>query len=128
MDSEGYNLKSFVRNVRAKLGITQEQLADKLVCTKGNISAWEKGRHQPSYNQLCKMSEMSGIPLPHESRGAEKIKEIIGIDIEKLDIDQVEIILAAISVPKENRHQLKRIVKTFTDSDSDGGKQGSGGE
>lgn len=32
--------------------------------TKGNVSAWENGRHEPSWSQILKINELSGFPLP----------------------------------------------------------------
>lgn len=44
--------------------ISQEQFGQLLGRTKGNVSAWEKGRHEPSYEQLRQISKRSGVPLP----------------------------------------------------------------
>lgn len=32
--------------------------------TKGNVSAWENGRHEPGWSQIIKISDLSGYPLP----------------------------------------------------------------
>lgn len=66
MDENLIDIPSFVKKVREKLDMKQPKFAEFMGCTKGNVSAWEKGRHQPSYLQLLKMSEISGVPLPHE--------------------------------------------------------------
>lgn len=65
-------LNEWIRAARKKAELTQERLGELLGVTKGNISAWEKGRHEPSYAQLQRVSEISGMPLPavdqkHES-------------------------------------------------------------
>ncbi len=54
----------FVKTVRSKLDKTQEEFAEIYNCTKGNVSAWENGRHEPAYALLRDMTERSGIPLP----------------------------------------------------------------
>jgi transcriptional regulator with XRE-family HTH domain len=57
-------LKDWIRVARKAAKLTQEQLGEKLGMTKGNVSAWENGRHEPSYAQLQQISEISGEPLP----------------------------------------------------------------
>ena len=54
----------FVIGVRKALTWTQEQLAEEFGKSKGNISAWENNRHNPSLAQMQRMSLLSGIPLP----------------------------------------------------------------
>lgn len=54
----------FAREARSSLCVTQDQLAEILGCTKGNVSAWENGRHEPAYQMLLKLSRMSGVALP----------------------------------------------------------------
>lgn len=54
----------FVRNARASMGLIQEDFAYKFNCTKGNVSAWEQGRHEPAFAVLCAISAESNVPLP----------------------------------------------------------------
>jgi len=60
-------MKSWIRLARKKAGLTQEQLADRLGLTKGNISAWENGRHEASFSQLAAIAELSGLPIGQDS-------------------------------------------------------------
>jgi len=60
-------MKSWIRLARKKAGLTQEQLADKLGLTKGNISAWENGRHEASFSQLTAIAELSGLPIGQDA-------------------------------------------------------------
>lgn len=66
-------MKSWIRLARKKAGLTQEQLAERLGLTKGNVSAWENGRHEASFHQLTAIAEISGLPLgqdaPPEAQG-----------------------------------------------------------
>ncbi|WP_322069936.1 helix-turn-helix domain-containing protein [Paraburkholderia bannensis] len=57
-------MKLWIRAARKKAGLTQEQLGEKLGVTKGNVSAWENGRHDPSYAQIQEMSALANMPLP----------------------------------------------------------------
>ncbi|SAL25965.1 LexA repressor [Caballeronia sordidicola] len=63
-------IKNWIRTARKKAGLTQEQLAEKLGLTKGNVSAWETGRHHASYAQLQQISAMASLPMPDAESGA----------------------------------------------------------
>lgn len=104
-------IAEFVKKVRDTLGITQPKLAEELNCTKGNVSAWENGRHQPSYTQLRWMSQKAGIPMPHDNIG--KILEELGIDPNKLLLTRTGLLKAAVNVPEEDEEQAIKILTTF---------------
>lgn len=58
-------ISEWVIAVRKALGYSQEKLGAELgEKTKGNISAWENGRHEPSYRDILMMSAMSKLPIP----------------------------------------------------------------
>lgn len=57
-------IKDWVLKARKAGKLTQEQLGDHLGVTKGNISAWENGRHEPSWTQLLKISSLTGVSPP----------------------------------------------------------------
>lgn len=121
-DSE---LPAYIKKARAALGWTQDQLADALGCTKSNISGWENGRHIPTYKQLRIISKLSLVPLPHDQ--ANDFIEILGgIKANELDVDQIEIIRSAAKVPKESRQQVRKIVRTFTESETEKDKKVNG--
>ncbi|SET40722.1 Transcriptional regulator, contains XRE-family HTH domain [Nitrosomonas marina] len=122
------DISGFVKSVREKLALTQEQLAEKLGCTKGNVSAWERGHHQPSYSQLCDLSSMSGLPLPHEQKSNNKIRDTLdslGIDPETLSMEQAELVKAVMQVPDSRRGDAKKIINVFSNTDDkpDGKKE-----
>lgn len=58
------NIPEFIKRSRLALGKTQEDFADMHHCTKGNVSGWENGRHEPPYAILLNISKTSGVPLP----------------------------------------------------------------
>ena len=60
------DIKSWIKAARQHAGFTQTQLGDPLGVGKGNVSAWEKGRHEPSFEQLVQISKITGYtePLP----------------------------------------------------------------
>lgn len=71
------DIKSWIKAARLHAGLTQTQLGEPLDVSKGNVSAWEKGRHAPSFDQLVRIAEitryqeplpgMTGSPQPTET-------------------------------------------------------------
>jgi SOS-response transcriptional repressor LexA len=64
----GSEVALFVRACRLKLGKTQEEFGALYDCTKGNVSGWENGRHNPPFWIMSDMSTRSGVPLPMAAR------------------------------------------------------------
>lgn len=73
-DSE---IAKFVRAARGALQLTQTEFADKFNCTKGNVSAWEQGRHEPAFAVLNTMASVSGVELPLASELAPEVPEVL---------------------------------------------------
>lgn len=117
------NIADFIRRVRAKMGITQLQLAEKLECTKGNISAWENELHAPSYIMLAKMAEMSGVPMPHDQLG--ELLESMNIDYKNLNQDQLDMIRSVLKVKQEDIETVKVILSPFAKKAEDEHKRRS---
>ena len=63
-------LKEWVKTARTHKGMTQEQLGHELGLTKGNISGWENGRHEPGYAQLLKIELVTGFKLNRDDHPA----------------------------------------------------------
>lgn len=63
------DINSWVRAARSKAGKSQEALASALGVTKGNVSAWENGRHKPKLEQVLAISRLTGYPPPPELAG-----------------------------------------------------------
>lgn len=65
-------IATWVRAARKHAGLSGEALGAKLALelrttrgnTKGNISHWELGKHQPSLAQMLAISKITGHPLP----------------------------------------------------------------
>lgn len=57
-------MKDWVSTARTTGKLTQTQLGESLGVTKGNVSAWENGRHEPSWSQILRISELTGAALP----------------------------------------------------------------
>jgi len=52
-----------IKEARKKKGLTQEELAGKLGCTKQSIAQYEKGRRSPKIDGLIKIAEALNIPV-----------------------------------------------------------------
>lgn len=49
--------------VRVNTGMTQKEWADALTVDLSTVTNWEKGKSEPTWSKLRKMSELSGIPI-----------------------------------------------------------------
>jgi len=75
------DIKSWIKAARQHAGFTQTQLGDPLGVGKGNVSAWEKGRHEPSFEQLVQISKITGYtePLPGLSGVAQSAQHAVSV-------------------------------------------------
>lgn len=64
MSKENSALATYIRSARKAKGLSQEQIGSALGVTKGNVSAWENDRHEPSISQLKKLALETGLPIP----------------------------------------------------------------
>lgn len=53
----------FLASLRKELGMTQEQLGDKLGITNKTVSRWEKGNYLPPAEMLKALSELYGVSI-----------------------------------------------------------------
>ncbi|QYO77136.1 helix-turn-helix domain-containing protein [Devosia salina] len=69
-----------IRSQRDTLGITQDELAQRLGLSRPSIANIEKGRQQISVTQLMNLSAALGVPpqvlLPSQASGAKRLKEL----------------------------------------------------
>lgn len=61
-----FDIAEWIKEARKKCGLSQESLGEKLGKTKGNVSAWENGRHEPSFKQIAQIGEITKYPLPKD--------------------------------------------------------------
>lgn len=87
------NIGDWIRAARRAAGINQEQLGESLGVTKGNVSAWENNRHEPSYSQMLKIAERAGwkMPLPGLSMGIADwpFRRITAAQLQKLSPEEL---------------------------------------
>jgi len=113
--NDNNDVSLFIKRARKKMKMTQESFAEKFGCTKANVSAWENCLHEPSYKQLRKISKESSVPLPHDKIGL--LMDKLGIDVNCIDIDQIDLLEATLSVPEVSRGQVKKIINAFKEPD-----------
>ena len=70
-----------IRLHRAALGLSQEELAEKLYVSRQSISNWETGKNYPDIHSLLLMSTLFGVSLDELIKGdIAKMKEAIEQD------------------------------------------------
>lgn len=52
------NVAEMVKNLRARLGLTQEQFAAKVGVTWSTVNRWENGRGKPSPLAMMRISDL----------------------------------------------------------------------
>lgn len=68
-----------IKNKRKKLGITQEQLAEKINVTRQAVSNWENGKTEPDIETLTKIAQIFDISIDELVDGIPKgITELRG--------------------------------------------------
>lgn len=76
-----------IRKYREGMGLSQEELAEKIFVTRQSVSNWENGRTYPDLQSLLRLSELFGLSLDELIKGdIETMKEEINkVEIEKLN-------------------------------------------
>jgi transcriptional regulator with XRE-family HTH domain len=78
-----------IRNLRKKLGYSQQQLAKKMHLTQGAISQWENNITVPAADQLVSLSEVFGITVD-ELLKQEQIVSKDSWDVEAAFVDMMQ--------------------------------------
>ena len=72
-----------IKRHRARLGLSQEELAEKIFVIRQSVSNWETGKTYPDLQSLLRLSELFGLSLDELIKG--------DIEIMKETIDREEI-------------------------------------
>ena len=73
-------ISNFIKLKRKKLGLTQEELAQKLFVTEKAISRWETGRATPDISLLIPLAKILNVDVSELLNGENKIEEVIKYD------------------------------------------------
>lgn len=75
-----------IRKYRDTLGLSQEELAEKIFVTRQSVSNWENGKTYPDLQSLLRLSELFSLSLDELIKGdIETMKE----EINKVEIDKL---------------------------------------
>ena len=75
-----------IKRYRIRLGLSQEELADRIFVTRQSVSNWENGRTYPDLQSLLRLSDLFGLSLDELIKGdLETMKE----EINKLEIQKM---------------------------------------
>ena len=70
-----------LKNARVNSGLTQEQVAEKLMVSRQTISNWETGKSLPDIVSIMNMSDLYQISLDELLKGAQRMKEKMEKDV-----------------------------------------------
>lgn len=75
-----------IKRHRTRLGLSQEELADRIFVTRQSVSNWENGKTYPDLQSLLRLSDLFGLSLDELIKGdIETMKE----EINKLEIQKM---------------------------------------
>lgn len=66
-----------IKKIRNELGMTQQELADRLNVTRQAVSSWETGKNHPDLDMLEKIAQIYGVGLEELIYGRKKPKQQI---------------------------------------------------
>ncbi|MHA1193509.1 MAG: helix-turn-helix transcriptional regulator [Promethearchaeota archaeon] len=101
-------IKSKVKDFREKLGLTQQQLADKIGVSRQTIYYLEKGDYNPSLTISFKLSEIFNEQLDMIFYQEPIIKDLLG----NKTLDELESISETIGIKKIKLIELKNLNET----------------
>ena len=74
-------IKKKLKDARANAGLTQEQVAEKIMVSRQTISNWENGKSLPDIISIINLSDLYQISLDELLKGDTKMKEKIEKDV-----------------------------------------------
>ena len=102
-------VSAFVRAARHAMDLSQEALGDRFACSKGNVSGWENGLHEPAFSVLQQLATQSGVALP---TGVKPVGPVLAAQTTSNPTIAL-IAMAAEKMPAEQQNQLLVIASTL---------------
>ena len=90
-------ISNFIKTKRKELGITQDELAEKLFVTEKAISRWETGRGTPDISLLLPLSKELNID----------VSELLNGEENKKNKNEVEQLIEYNEITKSNKYNFQ---------------------
>ncbi len=87
-----------LKEARQSIGMTQDQVAEKIMVSRVTISHWESGKSLPDIVSLISLSDLYGISLDELVKGDSKMTEKVKKDVKDANANKRLIIATAILV------------------------------
>lgn len=87
-----------LKAARLNAGMTQEQVAEKIMVSRQTVSNWETGKSLPDIISIINMSDLYQISLDELLKGDRKMKEKLKKDIENANDNKRLILTTALMV------------------------------
>ena len=87
-----------LKEARQKSGMTQDQVAEKIMVSRVTVSHWENGKSLPDIVSLISLSDLYGISLDELVKGDSKMTEKVRKDAKDADNNRRLIRITAILV------------------------------
>lgn len=87
-----------LKEARVNSGLTQEQVAEKIMVSRQTISNWENGKSLPDIVSVMNMSDLYQISLDELLKGDQKMKEKMEKDVNGAKCNKRLILITAILV------------------------------
>ena len=88
-----------LKDARVQAGLTQEQVAEKVMVSRQTISNWENGKSLPDIVSIMKLSDLYQISIDELLKGDQRMKMKIEKDANKAkEVERVLIATAVITV------------------------------
>ena len=86
------------KEARQSIGMTQDQVAEKILVSRVTISHWESGKTLPDIVSLISLSDLYGISLDELVKGDSKMMEKVKKDVKDANNNRRLIIITTILV------------------------------
>jgi len=87
-----------LKDARANSGLTQEQVAEKILVSRQTISNWENGKSLPDIISLMNLSDLYQISLDELLKGDQKMREKMKKDAKDLKSNKRLILITGLLV------------------------------
>ena len=85
-----------LKEARKNTGMTQEEVAERVLVSRATISSWENGKTLPDIASLISLSDLYNISLDELVKGDSKMTEKIKKDAKNLQVKTKVIITVAV--------------------------------